>query len=375
MTLLLLFLHLVAAPLQDAAAPTVPGWGYGYDSLKADLARWKSHPDVRIDSFGASAQGRGLWMVTVTDASDSLAPVVGRTGPKRRVLVHARTHPDEVQAFHVAREMIRTLLDTTAQASELRRDFVFQFVPQYNPDGVELGRERTNAHGVDLESNWENASPEPEVLALKGLFQRFMNGPIPVEVALNLHSDQYNDTRFFVYHVEAGTSYLYTELEKRFIAAIQAPFPGRIEDWDFLTSWTTGPALRYPEGYWWSHHRESVLALTYEDNNRTGAGGFDTTARALVLGTAAWLRSIPQSARIAVASRHVHLEAGGVRIQDPGARWEVLDMQGRHLTHGLLEPGQTLLTWAQLVPGTLRVLIVTAPGKIPDCVLLPALLR
>jgi Zinc carboxypeptidase len=375
MSLLLLLLRLFSAPLESAAVPLIPAWGYGYDSLKADLARWKAHPDVRIDSFGASVQGRGIWLVTITDPSDSLAPAIGRTLPKRRILVHARTHPDEVQAFCVAREMIRTLLDTTAQAAELRRDFIFQFVPQYNPDGVELGQERTNANGVDLESNWDNASPEPEVLALKGLFQRFMQGPIPVEVALNLHSDQYNNTRFFVYHVEAGTSYLYTELEKRFIGDIQAQAPGRIEDWNFVTSWSTGTALRYPEGYWWSHHHESVLALTYEDNNRTNAAGFDTTARSLVLGATTWLRSIPQSARIAVSSRRVKLTPQGVRISDANAHWEVRDMQGKLLAEGTLGQNESFLPWSRLCPGTLRVLVVTAPGKIPDCALLPALLR
>src|SRR4051812_11753121 len=61
-----------------AAAQALPApdsthqWGYGYDSLLLDLEQWRQHPEVKIDSIGASVQGRAIWMVSITDASDSL---------------------------------------------------------------------------------------------------------------------------------------------------------------------------------------------------------------------------------------------------------------------------------------------------------------
>lgn len=351
--------------LAAGAAVAAPTWGYGYDSLLTELALWRSQPDARVDSFGASVQGRGLWMVTITDSSDSLADVPGRTGPKRRVMVHARTHPWEVQAFYVAREMIRCLLDTTAVARSLRRDFIFHVVPQYNPDGVELGTERTNANGVDLESNWSAVAPQAEVIALKGLFQSLMAGSNPVAVALNLHSDQYNGKRFFVFHVEAGTSWIYTEEEKRFIAAVRSHFASGIEDWDFLTSWASGPATRYPEGFWWTNHREKVMALTYEDDNSPTAGMYDSSGRALVYGVARFLRDEP----IRVQERsprpeRLTLVRGGVKVSFDGqSRWTVIDLAGRRISSGTTSAGETLLSWNELRGGGMRILVVHFPDR------------
>lgn len=345
-------------------ADAADGWGYGYDSLRADLERWKGHPDVRIDSFGASVQGRGLWMVSVTDGTDSAGGVEGREGSKRRIVVHARTHPSEVQAFHVAREMIAFLLDTTAVSRALRRDFQFHFVPQANPDGVELGLERTNANGVDLESNWSAVSPQPEVVALRRLFQSLMAGTNPVEVALNLHSDRYNGKRFFVFHLEAGTSWIYTEEQKRFIGTVQGHFPSGIQNWDFLTSWATGTATRYPEGFWWTSHREAVLALTYEDDNSPTAGKFDSSARALVLGATDFLEAKdlavqPDRAR----TRRLWIEGRGVRIRMEGRiEWRVVDLSGRSLGSGVLE-GEGFLPWESLPRSGVRVLSVRGSGR------------
>jgi len=367
---LLLVLFAGAARAQD-------GWGYPNDSLQADLDRWRGNPSVRIDSIGASVQGRAIWMVTISDSTDSMASVAGRTGPKRRIMVHARTHPAEVQATYVAREMVRFLLDSTEDSRVLRRDFLTHLVLQYNPDGVALGNARTNANGVDIESNWDKSVLEPEPAALQRLFQGFMAGPIPVEVALNLHSDQYNGTRFFFYHVEAGTSWLYTELEKAYIGLVRASFPGGIENWDFITSWATGTALRYPEGYWWSHHREAVLALTFEDDNSTGATKFDSTARALLLGSALYLHGHPLSvARDRSVPARIATVRDGVRLRvESASRWSVCDLQGRQLAQGQVGAGETLLPWRLLAPGAMRILSVEEPGRPPQRLVLSLLAR
>ncbi len=56
---------------------------------------------------------------------------------------------------------------------------MFNIIPMYNPDGVELGYGRENANGVDIESNWDKPVLEPEVQVLKGLFEKFMAEPNP----------------------------------------------------------------------------------------------------------------------------------------------------------------------------------------------------
>jgi hypothetical protein len=159
----------------------------------------------------------------------------------------------------------------------------------YNPDGVELGYDRENANGVDIESGWDDVPLELEVAVLKNRFIELtllVNNPI--EMALNMHSS-YSCKRYFVYHDTAGTSESYTILEQQFINGVQSYFLGGFEDWDYFVSWTSGTPDQYPESWWWMNHGENVMALTYEDMNCDAAGSYDSTAYALVLGICEYL--------------------------------------------------------------------------------------
>ncbi len=257
-------------------------WGYGYLDLLADLQEWNKSPYVQIDSIGASVEGRTLWQLTIT--ADQPAKTTG----KHTVFIHARTHPSEVQAFWVTNEIINLLLSETGFARTLREQCVFYIIPMYNPDGVELGYARQNAHGVDLESNWDAQTPEPEVQALRARFLELMNSPNPIEVALNMHSS-YRCKRYFVYHHENGTSRYYTELEQQFIGGVRNYY-SKIENWDYFVSWTNGTPSVYPESWFWNNYREAVMALTYEDMNCDAAGEYDSTAFALLHGIADYLQ-------------------------------------------------------------------------------------
>lgn len=374
-----------AAPAPDRGAARVAadsgkadssnGWGYGYDSLLRDLEVWRKDTNVRVDSIGASVQNRALWMVSVTAPGDSVGRGDGLSPRKRRVFIHARTHPAEVQAFWVIREAMRFLLSSDTAAARLRRDFIFNLVPMYNPDGVELGKARWNAHDVDLESNWDENPMEPEPTALKRAFMGFMWGSIPIEVALNLHSDQYNCSRFFFFHYAEGTSAKYAELEKAFIGGVRAYYPGGIKDWGFVKSWASGTVTHYPEGFWWVNHGDKVMALTYEDNNSiTTAGaqcppasGFDSTGRALAMGSADYVESSPAApilARRAPVTRML-LTAEGLRFP-PGraSRWEILDPRGRRLASGAIGAEGGLVAWREVPQAPLRILSVR-PGSGP----------
>ena len=366
-----------AGAVESAAAPadSTNGWGYGYDSLLRDLGEWKKSPFVKIDSIGASVQGRALWMVSITGEGDSVGRPAEFKTRKQRVFIHARTHPSEVQAHYVANESIRFLLADNDTAKSLRRDFIFNFIPMYNPDGVVLGKARQNAHNVDIESNWDASPMEPEPAALKKTFQAYMAGPTPIEVALNLHSDQFNCTRFFFFHYAAGTSQAYTELEKNFIGGVQARFPGGIKNWDFVQSWANGTVTHYPEGFWWVNHKEKVLALTYEDTNCPNAGRYDSTGMALALGSADFLRSHPIAGifgRLAALGR-LELMAEGVRVPmgSGAATWDVLDARGRRLAGGSLGAHETLLPWKAMPAAPMRVLKVSRIGRTGMSLILP----
>ncbi len=345
-------------------------WGYGYDSLLRDIEVWRKSPFVNVDSIGVSVEGRTLWMISISAPGDSLGGP-GDMGRKHRVFLHVRTHPSEVQVGYVAREAIRFLTDSTsAAAATLRAGYLFNFVPMYNPDGVMLGHSRLNAHLVDLEGNWDKPVMEPEPQYLRATFQRFMGGPIPIDVALNLHSDTVNCSRFFFYHVAAGTSEAYTVLEKSFIAKTQAYFPDSIRSWNFLPpQWTTGPQARYPEGFWWLNYHESVMALTYEDSNCPDARAFDSTGRALVLGAtdyirSRWLASIqpsaPKKSRLVLAREGIRIDP--VADVDGTGLWELRDVRGRVISTGAIGPAGLFIPWSA-VPNTSPVLLIVREGR------------
>ncbi|MBN2364738.1 MAG: T9SS type A sorting domain-containing protein, partial [Calditrichaeota bacterium] len=263
-------------------------WGYGYDSLLADLERWRLSPYVTIDSLGASVQNRGIWQLTIT--SDSPPGPAGR----RTVFIHARTHPGEVQSFWVTNEIINLLITEDPYARFVRDNCTFHIVPMFNPDGVELGYPRNNANDKDLERNWDTYPAQPEVEALRNRFLELMNSTEPIEVALNMHASGHTK-RFFYFHDSAGTSYQYTLLEKDFIAGVISYFPGGFEPWDYSVTWKDSTLTYFPEGWFWINYGEAVMALTYEDTNIMVAGAYDTTAYALVRGITDYLGLEPTS--------------------------------------------------------------------------------
>lgn len=273
-------------------APPVPGWGYTYDSLLTDLQRWKSSPFVQVDSIGRSVSGRPLWELTITDPGAS-------STPRRRVYIHARTHPNEVQITWVTNEIIRYLLSEEPYAQTLRERLVFTIVPMYNPDGVELGYNRENANGVDLERGWDKTPMEPEVAALKKRFIELMASEMPIQVALNMHS-AVRCERYFVYHDESGTSLDYALREQRFIEGVRSGFINGIQPWNTVITWIENTPTHFPESWWWFNHGSTVMALTYEDMNCESAGKYDSTAYAILQGIADYL-NISASVRLADA--------------------------------------------------------------------------
>jgi hypothetical protein len=253
-------------------------WGYGFDSLRADLSRWRTNPFVHIDSIGATVQNRPIYMLTIEDTAATATP-------RKRVWIHARTHPNEVQGTRVTNQMISKLLGSSSFATTLRKGAVFNIVPMINPDGVELANLRENAHNIDIESNWTAVPGEPEVQTLRRTFTTLMATPNPIRVALNMHS-AYGEVRYFVYHAAAGTTPAYAAVEQRFINNVRKNFIGGIQPYTYFVSWTSAPSLVYPESWFWANHGENVLALTYEDMNSANARAFDSTANAILRGVA-----------------------------------------------------------------------------------------
>lgn len=259
-----------------------PGWGYNYDSLLLDVARWRNSPYVKIDSAGASVQNRALWLLTLTDTAEFFES-------KFRISIHARTHPNEVPSFYMTRKMIEILITDSPLSRKLRKNCIFHIMPMYNPDGVELGYGRENANHIDLERNWDKDPMEPESAVLKNLFLSFMFSESPVRIALNMHADAGGSKRYFVYHHENGTSIEYTKEEKLFITGVKSYWPEGIADWDSHVTWVDGTPTYYPESWWWFNFGIGILALTHEEIPAADENDYYRSADALLNGIAEYL--------------------------------------------------------------------------------------
>ncbi|MFC2086327.1 M14 family zinc carboxypeptidase [Bacteroidota bacterium] len=256
-------------------------WGYSYDSLLNDIVQWETSDFIQIQSIGQSTLGKEIYELTISDFDET-------KNFKHRIYIHARTHPAEIQSFHVTNEIINYLSNDTEIGTFLREHCIFHIIPMFNPDGVELEYPRENANGIDLESNWDAENPEIEVINLRNRLQDLMFEENPIEIALNMHS-AYVCKRYFVYHHENGTSPLYTELEEEYIEGTRDHFLTGIEPYNYYVSWTNGTPDQYPESWWWMNFQEQVMALTYEDMNCEAAGFFQKTAYASLYGISDYL--------------------------------------------------------------------------------------
>ncbi|MBC8145408.1 MAG: hypothetical protein H7X80_07470, partial [bacterium] len=197
---------------ESIMADAADDYQYNYDSVLADIARWSESSFVNVSTIGNSVQGRPLWQLSITSPANIIVP-------RKVVAIHVRTHPNEQAVTYVINAMIDQLLSSDPRMRRMLEKVVFNIIPMYNPDGVELRLGRTNANGVDLEREWDKPSPAIEAAHLKTRYAEMMSSPTPINVMLNFHSDSRCD-RFFVFHVASATSEAYAQLERRFIDAV-----------------------------------------------------------------------------------------------------------------------------------------------------------
>ncbi len=97
--------------------------------------------------FGKSTMGRPLYALNVSEA---------QAGTEQGyVVLLCRQHPPEVPGNQAFLTFVETLLANTELAKRFRQTMRTIIVPCVNPDGVDMGHWRHNAHGVDLNRDWQ----------------------------------------------------------------------------------------------------------------------------------------------------------------------------------------------------------------------------
>ncbi len=149
--------HLAVA--QEPPGPPPEVWLAYHDHQRlsselADLAA--AFPNlIQLESIGQSAQGRDIWLVTITNQD--------LPGDKTKVFFDGSMHGSEVIAAESMLHYIKFLVEqynSNPAATEIVDGWITYVVPMVNPDGVEAGKNsddyrlaRKNAHLVDLNRN------------------------------------------------------------------------------------------------------------------------------------------------------------------------------------------------------------------------------
>jgi len=130
-----------------------------YAELQAELqAVAEAHPEiVRIHNLGNSVQGRGIWILKITDN-----PGVEENEPEFKYT--SSIHGDEVVGMELCRRLIHLLVDnygTDPRLTSLVDEAEIWICPMHNPDGFVNGS-RYNAHGVDLNRTFPDPVDDPD---------------------------------------------------------------------------------------------------------------------------------------------------------------------------------------------------------------------
>jgi len=140
-----------------------------------DLIAWAQIQNgVELEILGDTLDGRSMDCVTVGDGD-------------KTIWITARQHPGESMAEWWVEGFLNRLLDEADPvARKLKEQAVFHIVPNMNPDGSFRGHLRTNAKGVNLNREWDKASPEnsPEVYHVLENIR---------DTGVNLHLDVHGD--------------------------------------------------------------------------------------------------------------------------------------------------------------------------------------
>jgi hypothetical protein len=109
---------------------------------------------------GKTVHGRDMTLLTVTNPGK---PEQG----KKIIWLMFRQHAWEASTSHVCEGALRFLLSRDPEAVRLRDEVIWKIFPMADPDGVARGGVRFNAHGYDLNRNWDAVDPVkmPEIAA------------------------------------------------------------------------------------------------------------------------------------------------------------------------------------------------------------------
>ncbi|MEM9142625.1 MAG: M14 family metallopeptidase, partial [Bacteroidota bacterium] len=173
--------------------------------------------------------------------------------------VMTRQHPPEVTGYFAYQRFMETLVSQ----GDLTRDFFDTYrvlaFPNLNPDGVDLGHWRHNAHGVDLNRDWSRYR-QPEVRQTVAFIEKTSKKDKgQIVLGLDFHST-YEDV-FYTNAQREGTSL--PHFISDWFAQLEKEIP------DYMVNEKPSPNGARPVSKGWFLHGKNATAITYEIGDHT----------------------------------------------------------------------------------------------------------
>jgi cytosolic carboxypeptidase protein 6 len=151
---------------------------------------------VRKSVLGRSVMGKLIIRLDVNAltaiSSGSAGNAPGSAAGAPCVIIVSRQHPPEHTGTLALMPFVETIVGDTPLAKEFRSKFRVVIMPCLNPDGVDEGHWRHNAHGVDLNRDWNNFNQPETRLVRDALLAMRDSLKTTFPFAIDFHSTQHD---------------------------------------------------------------------------------------------------------------------------------------------------------------------------------------
>lgn len=136
---------------------------------------------VHVYSAGKSALNRNLPILDIYKNGTKNKPIV---------VLLTRQHPPELTGFFAFQSFLTTVLNESNLSHSFLDKYRLLVFPIVNPDGVDLGHWRHNAHGIDTNRDWGKYR-QPEIRNItKYIVKTTKKDKTTVVLAIDFHSTQ-----------------------------------------------------------------------------------------------------------------------------------------------------------------------------------------
>ena len=158
---------------------------YSLEQLNNYINNIKSNSYVSTEVIGKSTEARDINLITITDKSVA-------DKDKKVIFITGLTHPGEDAGGYFIEGMIDFLLSEAAE--EIRKKFIYKFVPMLNPDGIFNGTSRYTPAEEDLNTEWDddttdpaNAPVAPEISCVKQWLSNWKSQGKGIDIFIDVH--------------------------------------------------------------------------------------------------------------------------------------------------------------------------------------------